>query len=225
MHVRPLFCLTLALAIGIGTAVRAEHKLEPVKQAPAGVSKDVAATLGETGQKVTGPDGAVATVWLAKSVEVKPNFKPSLSVKYPFMPGQLIGVIEVAEKSGMTDFRGQEIPAGTYTLRYGQQPQDGNHIGTSELADFLLALPAKGDTSAKPIAGFDELSEKSAKTAGSTHPAIFSLLPAEKGDKDASVTHDSNTEFVILNVTVNGKDQDKSVSVPMRVVVVGVSEG
>ena len=45
-----------------------------------------------------------------------------------------------------TDFRGQEIKKGVYTLRYGQQPEDGNHIGTSELADFLLAIPAGVDS-------------------------------------------------------------------------------
>ena len=90
--------------------------------------------------------------------------------------GQLIGALRVPEGTTFTDFRGQEIKPGVYTLRYGQQPQDGNHIGTSELADFLLALPAEADTELKPIADADALSQKSAEAAGSTYSAPRSSL-------------------------------------------------
>ena len=40
------------------------------------------------------------------------------------------------------DFRDQGIPAGTYILRYSQQPVDGAHVGTSTTRDFLALLPA-----------------------------------------------------------------------------------
>ena len=224
MNLRPLFLTTFALAAVLLSAAAHTHKLEAVDKLPEGLAKPIADQLDPAGQQVVGANGAVVTVWLAKGVEVKADFKPSLSVKYPFAPGQLIGAIRVAESGGATDFRGQEIAAGVYTLRYGQQPQDGNHLGTSELADFLLALPADEDKDAKPITSFDDLSEKSAKSAGSTHPAIFSLLPAEKGGK-ASLTHDEGSEFWILNLTASGKAGGKAVEVPIRMVVIGVSEG
>ena len=101
-----------------------------------------------------------------------------------------------------------------YTLRYGQQPEDGNHVGTSELADFLLALPAKVDQDPKPIFGFEDLSSKSAKSAGATHPAIFSMVPGgKKPIKTAAVTHDEDHGFWILNVPAPAKTKAKTKAV------------
>ena len=104
-----------------------------------------------------GPKGTICDVSFVKSLAVRPGFKPELNVKYPFTSGQLIGVLRVSKKASFTDFRGQELKAGVYTLRYGQQPEDGNHIGTSEVYDFLLALPAKIDQDPKPLNLLDEL--------------------------------------------------------------------
>ncbi|HUG90680.1 MAG TPA: hypothetical protein VML55_07605, partial [Planctomycetaceae bacterium] len=146
MTLRPVFFLTFACCAGLLVASEPTHKLEAVKELPKGLSAKVAAEFSPQGHRVVGPDGPVAELWLAKSAAVKPGFKPTLNVKYPFTPGQLIGALRVLEGTTFTDFRGQEITPGLYTLRYGQQPQDGNHIGTSDLADFLLALPAESDT-------------------------------------------------------------------------------
>ena len=132
-----------------------------------------------------------------------------------------MGVLQVNGKDGYTDFRGQELKAGVYTLRYGQQPEDGNHVGTSDLADFLLALPAKMDVDPKPIFGFDELSMRSAKSAGATHPAIFSMLPSEKPIKVASVTHDDDHDFWILNVQAAAKTKTKAAKVNLRFIAIG----
>lgn len=198
-----------------------DHKIETLKAAPKGLSKEITAGLNPDGIRITGPDGAVCDVWLVKSLAVKPGFKPSLNVNYPFTPGQLVGALSVPKKPTYTDFRGQELQPGVYTLRYGQQPEDGNHIGTSELADFLLALPAKIDQSAKTIGDFDKLSGSSAKSVGSTHPAIFSLLPSEKTPKKAELAHDEDNEYWILNVPAAGKEKDKAVKVGLRFVAIG----
>lgn len=225
MSLRPVFFLTFACCAGLLAAAEPSHKLDAVKELPEGLSPKIAAELDPQGHRVSGPDGPVAEVWLAKSVAVKPGFKPSLNVKYPFTPGQLIGALRVPEGTTFTDFRGQEIKPGVYTLRYGQQPQDGNHIGTSELADFLLALPAKADTELKPIADADALSQKSAEAAGSTHPAIFSLLPAEDGQgAKTSLEHVEEREYWIVQMSVSGAAGDEQVKVPLRLVVIGRSE-
>ena len=47
---------------------------------------------------------------------------------------------------GMSDYRGQAIPPGSYTLRYAMLPQDGNHMGVAPNPDFLLAIPAAIDS-------------------------------------------------------------------------------
>ncbi len=200
--------------------VRADGKLEDVSGLPEGLSKEVAAVVDAKGQRVVDKAGVVCAVWLIKEVSTKANFKPTLSVKYPFAPGELLGVLQVQAKSKYTDFRGQEIKAGVYTLRYGQQPEDGNHVGTSDLADFLLAIPAAVDTDPKPIEKFDALSQRSAKTAGSTHPAIFSLLPSEKPVEKPTLTHNAAKEHTMLSTTISAKGGTK---VALRMVVIGKS--
>ncbi len=209
----------LAVLLSFDSA-KAEDKLEAIAALPEGLSKEIAAVVDAKGQQVVGKNGAVCSVWLVKEVPTKANFKPTLSVKYPFAPGELIGVLQVQAKSKYTDFRGQEIKAGVYTLRYGQQPEDGNHVGTSDLADFLLAIPAAVDTDPKPIAKFDALSKQSAKTAGSTHPAIYSLLPSDKPVEKPTLTHNAAKEHTMLSTTIAAKGGSK---VSLRMVVIGKS--
>ncbi len=221
MKIRPLFLGLFALSASLLVAAEDSHKLTATKALPDGLSKGVAAQLDPAGWQLSGPDGKLLSVWVAKSVDIKPDFSATLEVKYPFKPGQLVGALHVDEGVEATDFRGQELEPGTYTLRYGQQPQDGNHIGTSLTRDFLLALPAKIDQDPAIIEGFDSLSEKSARAVGTTHPAIFSLAGAQKDDKSGTLRHDEDQEFWLLQATIEGKAKDKAVKVPVRMVVVG----
>jgi hypothetical protein len=202
-----------------------DGQLSVVEKAPAGLADKVAAALNPSGHQVAAAGDTIGTVWLVKQVQAKADFKPTLSVKYPLTPGQLVGAIEVVKKSEFTDFRGQDVAAGVYTLRYGQQPVDGNHVGTSDLADFLLAIPAKLDTDPALLKMPEAMHKLSAKTSGSNHPAIFSLLPPKPDEKTPALTHDTGKHFWILSLTANGKSGDAAVKVPLRVVIVGVSEG
>ena len=202
-----------------------DGKLTVVEKAPAGLADKVAAALNPSGQQIAVGGTVIGSVWLVKQLEAKADFKPSLSVKYPLTPGQLVGAIEVVKKSEFTDFRGQDVAVGVYTLRYGQQPVDGNHVGTSDLADFLLAIPAKLDTDPALLKMSEAMHKLSAKTSGSNHPAIFSLLPPKPDEKTPVLTHDSGKHFWILSLTADGKAGDAAVKIPLRVVIVGVSEG
>ncbi len=223
MNVRPVFLLLFAAIALLQVAAKPSHQIKAVKELPKDLAKNVAGKIDPNGYAIVGPTDTIGTIWLAKNLAVKPGFEPSFSVKYPFTVGELIGVLEVKKDSGMTDFRGQELKAGVYTLRYGQQPQDGNHIGTSESSDFLLALPAKKDTKPGTLANSDKLIEESASAAGSSHPAIFSLLAPEKV-ANAKLTHNEDREFWILDLIASGKDKNKAVKVPLKLVVIGVSE-
>jgi len=218
LRVSGLLCLLLAAT----TVWAAEGKVTAVAAPPAGVSDAVKGMLNPAGQQVSVDGAAVCTVWLAKGLAVKDGFKPSSTVKYPFTPGQLIGAMLVEKKAEFTDFRGQEVAAGAYTLRYGQQPVDGNHVGTSELYDFLLAIPAATDADPTPVKSPEDLFKRSAKTAGSNHPAIYSLLPPAADVKAASVEHDAGKEQWILNLV--GQDAGEK-PLPIKLIVVGKSEG
>lgn len=221
-----LFGVLVLMIIGLtgpASAQDVKHKLAGLKETPKGLSNEIKAELSPQGFRIATEKGAVCDLWLMKKLPVKANFSPTFTVNYPFTPGQLIGVLRVPEKTIFKDFRGQEIKAGTYTLRYGHQPEDGNHIGTSELADFLLALPAKIDKSKAVMKGFDQLSQHSAKSAGSAHPAIFSLLPVEKKVEKPLLVHDEDTEFWVLQISGKGEKKD-SKPVSIRLVAIGQSE-
>lgn len=223
MSLRIALCLSVLSIASIGMAAESSHKLESVDKLPDGVSPKVAGVLNSKGIRLSGPDGPVLEVWFAKELDVIPGFAPSFTVNYPFKPGQFIGLVKVVTKSDYTDFRGQEMGAGVYTLRYGQQPEDGNHIGTSETADFLLALPAKIDKDPTAGFGFDKLSMESAKSVGSTHPAIFLLLASKKAPAKANVEHNEDSEFWIINAPLDGKAKDKKSKVGLRFVAIGRS--
>ena len=133
-----------------------DYRVEATKDAPPpGLASDVAARISPTGFKVfEGEKKLICEIWPAKTWAVKAGFTPSDTVLYPFEVGELIGVLRFTRKGA--DFRGQDITSGVYTLRYANQPVDGNHVGTFDTRDFLLMLPAKTDQSAKPLAE-DEL--------------------------------------------------------------------
>ncbi|MFP6765490.1 MAG: hypothetical protein VB858_17815 [Planctomycetaceae bacterium] len=221
-----LRCVIAASLFLTGSLARTDdHKLESIKQGPKGLSPAIAKLVDVNGHRISGPDGPVIEIWLLKNVQVKSGFKPSFTQMYPFAPGQLIGAMRITEGVEYSDFKGQQMAAGTYTLRYGLQPQDGNHVGTSETYDFLLALPARGDLKTTPIKSFDELAEISAKAAGSTHPAIFSLLDPEEVDGKAKLEQDGFTEHWVLNFAGKARSSQKAVDLKVRLVVVGQSEG
>jgi len=224
----PLFSLPLLMASVLFAATVAgatdEKTLSKVAQAPAGVSAAVAATVDPQAYRVQSGDGTVCELWLLKELAAKPKFKPSLNVKYPFQSGQLVGVLRVGEKGEYTDFRGQPVKPGVYTLRYGKQPQDGNHIGTSELSDFLVAIPAAADADPKPLAPLEELHKASAKTVGGNHPAIFSLLAPGSSAVASTLDKEDNDRWV-LSVPVVAVRDGKKVPLSLRLVVIGKAAG
>ena len=225
MNVRLLVLAAALFSTNGITAAEPSHKITTVAEIPKGLSAKITAALDPKGIRVAGPDGPVCDIWLLKNLPLQADFQPSLSVKYPFTQGQLIGAMRVPEDAEFTDFREQEIGPGLYTLRYGQQPSDGNHIGTSDLADFLLALPAQSDADASGIDDADLLAETSAESAGSTHPAIFSLLPTKPSKtKGPSLTHDEERDLWILRLDGNGTVDGKKILVPIRLVVIGFSD-
>jgi hypothetical protein len=221
MKTRTWFFLAFAVSAAVLAGAAPVNKVEPIKEAPKGLSEKVAAIVGDQGTRVVGAKGPVAEIWFVKAAEVKAGFKPTLNVKYPFTPGELIGALRVPDGAKLSDFRGQQLDAGEYTLRYGQQPMDGNHVGTSELSDFILAVPAKDDTDPAPIKTPEQLHSKSAQASGSTHPAIFSLPPPKDAAETPALEHDAASDFWILNASLPAKADGKPV--PLRLVVIGQS--
>jgi hypothetical protein len=209
--------------LGLSSIARAaDLTIEAVElAAPEALAADVAKTLAPGSFKVTDGKKVVCEVWLATKWPAKAGFKATEEVLYPFEVGELIGAIRFPRKT--TDFRNQEIASGVYTLRYGQQPVDGNHVGTSPTRDFLLLSPAAEDQSPARL-DKDKLFKTSKDAAKSTHPAIMTVLPVPAdADLDATPTliHEEAKEIWSALIKGNEVAGDKTSPRVLNLVIVG----
>jgi hypothetical protein len=197
IHVVLMGCsLALAAAGGGPNAVDTYSVTELKEAAPDALAADVRGALGKTGYRVASGDKTICDLWLRAPMPVIDKFVANNDVEYPIEPGTLIGAIRFSQTS--SDYRKQTIKAGTYTLRYGHQPQDGNHIGTAQNRDFAIASPSADDKSPEGLTQ-EKAMEMSKKASGSTHPAIFSLLPPQAGrSKVPGMAHEDNLKLEVL---------------------------
>ncbi len=187
----------LVMALLSGATFAQDYKAEKLDAAPPAdkLSPEIAGQLGTLGCKVIrGESRALCEIWTVKELAAT-DAKPTDTIAYPLQPGQLVGVIRFPRKA--TDFRNQEVTSGVYTLRYGQQPVDGAHVGTFPTRDFLLLLPADQDKSPATIEDYKALTKTSAATAGTAHPAIFPLLKPTEGDAPA-IRHEEEKDWWIV---------------------------
>jgi hypothetical protein len=203
-------------------------KVVELKQSPPGsIPASLRETLSPQGYRIQDGQGRTfLDMWLRKGTPAseKPS-GPKEAVQFPFLAdGELLGVIDLSMEGH--DYRDQPIAKGVYTIRYGLQPVNGDHLGVSTYRDYSLLLPASKDQAVAPPSR-KQLEERSAASAGTSHPAVFLLLeaPAEASKAPASVIHDAekNTWSVVVPLSLKVKDQVEPVSHPVRLVVVGAA--
>ena len=99
--------------------------------------------------------------------------------------GTLVGAVKIDKD--FRDIRGRVVKAGTFTLRYGIQPANGDHLGVSPYREFLLLSPAGLDKDPAPR-GHDGTVELSKEAIGGSHPAVLSIDPPVASGAALSVT-------------------------------------
>jgi hypothetical protein len=161
----------------------------------------------EKGHRVILPDGSVVCdIWLRKALPTHEKTDVSGAIYTEINDSAVIAVVSFPKP--VTDFRGQDVKPGAYTLRYALHPVDGNHMGISPYRDFLLLTPVADDQNVEAQYKFDELVKLSAKTIGAKHPAMWSLVAAEA--KPAAPTLSENdhghTVFTAKVKTSKGGD-------------------
>lgn len=196
------------LLVTFSASAFGEHKVEKLSaSAPESLSAEVRSQLQGEGWVISENGNPVLKIWLRKSVPAssKPS-GPKGNVLFPFLAeGELLGAVEVLAEIG--DYRDQPIASGVYTFRYGLQPVNGDHLGTSPFRDYGCLVPSKIDQ--KPSALTKKVLEKqSAEAAGSSHPAIMMFLAVEGDSEPGAVVRDDandRTSVVLpLNVEVEG---------------------
>jgi hypothetical protein len=214
-------CLIAWLAALVAAPIaRAEDGAEPLKEAPPKeLSADVVKALAESGHRVTADGNVVCDIWLSKEWAAKAKFTPSLAMLYPFEPGELIGAIRYPKRSN--DYRNQQVRPGVYTLRFGLQPEDGSHVGTSDTRDFVMLLPAAKDTAPARLADVKAMFKLSAEATRSTHPAILSLLAVPEDGKSPAVRHLEDRKLWSVRLAGKAKAGERVSDLPIEIVVVG----
>lgn len=138
------------------------------ERAPAEIAAPVRAPLAEQATRVT--SGQVTLdFWWVKQLPVKGTELSWSGVE----EGTLVGAVRVTGRAA-TDIRGRAVKPGLYTMRFGLQPQNGDHLGVSPFREFLLISPASVDIDPKPV-GDEALVALSKQTIARAHPAMWSL--------------------------------------------------
>jgi hypothetical protein len=201
MKIRGL-CTSLWLVVVVLLANCAAFAAAPKVEAtgpPASLSDALKQAVAAKGWRITLDDGWIAEFWFTKQLKTEKKDLPG--ALYPELSNsEFVGVVRFPQ--GMSDYRGQSLPAGTYTLRYQLLPQDGNHMGVSPNPDFLLASPAADDTRPEQAYVERKMVALSAKSTGTGHPAVIAL---ESAGKAGTVAKEENGN-VIFGVDVPTED-------------------
>ncbi|HSC27657.1 MAG TPA: hypothetical protein VLD67_10305 [Vicinamibacterales bacterium] len=167
-----------ALAFVVSTAVAAQtgatltattHESAP----PDGLAPALASQLSRGGVRAVVSKGPVTIdFWWVSGLPVRAGAaRPSWA---DVEEGSLVGAATISAE--FRDIRGRIIKPGTYTLRNGIQPSNGDHLGVSPFREFLLLSPAAVDTDPAPR-GHDGTIELSKLTIGGSHPGVWSIDP------------------------------------------------
>ncbi|HUP25704.1 MAG TPA: hypothetical protein VNB06_22530 [Thermoanaerobaculia bacterium] len=166
--------LLLVAATATPLASETGFTVETVTEAPAGLPDWLAPLLRTEGLRVSGPSGAMGVFWLRETMPAR-DPTGELGIDFGHLPtGALVGLLELT--SPWSDYRRLPIPAGRYTLRYGVQPADGDHMGQTYFRDFLMLVPLDDDAFA-PEGGIDQepVAEAAKKSTGTAHPGVMAL--------------------------------------------------
>jgi hypothetical protein len=176
-----------------------------------GASEEVKRTVEERGYRVSLDGGWSAEFWFAKQLKTTGTNVPG--ALYPELANaEFVGVVNLPK--GMTDFRGQTIPAGAYTLRYQLLPQDGNHMGVAPNPDFLLAIPVGSDPNPEEGYVYKKLVALSAKTIGASHPAVIALDTA--GDAGSIAVNAQGTTVFTVTVRSSGASTTEKLGIVVK---------
>jgi len=195
------------------------YKVEAIGELKeATIAEAVRGALEPKGVRVINDSGkTICEVWFGKEIPAIKNDIPGAS--FGQIPeGAFVGVINFP--SNISDFRGQGIKAGFYTLRFGLSLQDGNHLGVSPSRDFFLLCLVGEDKDPSTQLKTEDLLKLSRSASGTGHPTVW-FVGLASSDKDLPKAIKNEHEHVILETKIS----TKSGPLAIGMVIVGQTEG
>jgi hypothetical protein len=173
-------------------------KLEPIGPLSDSAASDALKKAVEpTGYRVLLDDGSEwCKIWLRAAVPASGKTEVEGALFPQLAESTWIAVISFTKPA--TDYRGQAVQPGLYTLRYELLPNDGNHLGVADNRDFALLVRAADDPD--PTANFDfkQLVAQSRKATGTGHPGPINLVqPAS--DSVPAISNDGQEHWVFAD--------------------------
>lgn len=194
MVLRAVPIVLCAVALLSATAA-AQPKVSALpEKPPPDLAPAIASALQPAGVKAI-VGGATLDIWWAQAIALSGDGSGWSTVE----SGTLAGAMRVT--GPFKEIRGKAVQPGVYTLRYGLQPQNGDHLGISAFREFLVLSPASADTDPK-VLGFDGVVALSKQVIGTSHPAGLSIDPPEDapGAVLSSYTNDSGHHGIVFEV-------------------------
>ena len=145
------------------------------REPPKEVSEAIRKLLQPKAVQVLNGNTPVFEFWFSSEVPLKS--RPAADKALEAIPETaVLGAVTVG--SGQRDYKDNEIAAGVYTMRFGLQPQDGDHLGTADYSYFALLIPANSDVRPDGFATAKAMAKASSHGTASEHPVVLSLRPA-----------------------------------------------
>jgi hypothetical protein len=204
-------------AADVKLSVKAEDAPPPKE-----LAEPIRALLDAKALTVTDADGkTVCTVWPRKELTTKADAaKAKAGLTYADLDESTI-VAAIRFPQLFTDFRKQKIQPGVYTLRFGKQPMDGDHMGTAPYDDFCLLCPAKEDKKPDPLET-KALQELSKTSTTRKHPGVMLLFPNPM-PADAPATAAKPNDVWVVNFKRPATAGGQKAALGFGLVVAGVS--
>ena len=218
----PLLTGALLLLQFARTSPAAELTLKIAeKEPPQEIDSSIRPALQSKAIQLLDGDRLVFEFWFRAEISLKAKPESAEKALQAIPEAALFGVVAVHQEQ--RDYKDNEFAPGIYTMRFGLQPQDGDHLGTSDHPYFAVLIPAKTDTKLEGISSYKPMVKASGKVTASGHPAILSLRPASSEDGEIPKLNEPIADHKSVRVKVPAKvaDKDEKASLVFELVYFG----
>ena len=199
--------LASVFALAAITQIQAELSLNTVEKAPPdSLGDSIKGVLDNKVVQLLDGDRPIFEFWFRTPLAIKS--KPASIDKSLAALEQptLIGAAKIHED--LRDYRDDDLYGGVHTMRFGLQPEDGNHLGTSEFRYFAVLIPTKLDQELDGVATYKRLSKLSSQETSSEHPMILSLRPVKKSGDSLPSLHEPAPDHKSIRISLAGMTAD-----------------
>ena len=202
-----MFRLLATLVLCTCSASAADLTLKVTDKAPPSeINESIRSLLQPKAVQLVEGDKPVIELWLARELNLQSKPSSPATALDALKQTTLLGAVSFA--SSRKDYREDEIAKGVYTVRFAQQQQDGNHLGTAEFTSFAVLVPAKLDAGPDAIKDYKQLVNTSSKETSTDHPMVISLRPVNSAEGEFPKLATPAPEHKSVRVKIPGKGGD-----------------